>query len=226
MGKKIIIVGDNEFAEIASLYFKKDYNYDTVAFAVEKKYITKDTLLGIPVVAFENIREHFNPSEYAFFATPVYTQLNRLRQRLFKQCKEWGYEALTYISPNAFVWDNVIVGENSFIFENNTVQYNVRIGDNTIIWSGNHIGHSANIGDNVFISSQVVISGYTKVGDNSFLGVNSCLGNNISFPEDSILAAGSVLTKSVDERGAIYAGNPAKKTKKTAYEYFGVSKEL
>ncbi len=221
--KKIVIVGDNEFAEIASCYFKKDYGYETAAFAVEKNYMTRRSLLDIPVVEYENLVKNYPPELYSIFAAPVYTKMNRLRQRFYEECKANGYEILSYVSPNAFVWDNVEIGENVFIFENNTVQYNVKIGNNVILWSGNHIGHSAKIGDNCFISSHVVVSGYTKVGKNSFLGVNSTLGNNIDFPEESILAAGAVLTKTHEERGKIYAGNPAKIMRKTAYEYFGVS---
>ena len=220
--KKIIIIGDNEFAEIASVYFTKDYSYETVAFAVEKKYICKHELLGVPVVAYEELPHLYNPKEYAFFSAPVYTQLNRLRQRFYEQCKEWGYESVSYVSPHAFVWENVQIGENVFIFEDNTVQYNVTVGNNVILWSGNHVGHSAVIEDNCFISSHVVISGYTHIGSNSFLGVNAALGNNIEFPKDSILAAGAVITKTEDKMGGIYAGNPDKLMKKTAYEYFGV----
>lgn len=220
--KKIIIVGTNEFAEIASVYFAKDYGYRTVAFAVEKAYMKEKEIIGIPVVAYEDMLTLYDPKEYAFFAAPVYTQLNRLRERFYLQCKEWGYEPLTYISPRAFVWENVQIGENTFVFENNTVQYNAKLGNNVILWSGNHIGHSAIIEDNCFISSQVVVSGYTKIGANSFLGVNSTLGNNIELPKDSILAAGAVLTKTLNDKGGIYVGNPAKKITKTAYEYFGV----
>jgi UDP-3-O-[3-hydroxymyristoyl] glucosamine N-acyltransferase len=221
--KKIIIIGDNEFAEIASVYFAKDYAYQTAAFAVERAFLSKSSLLGIPIVAFEDLPSLFSVEEYSVFAAPVYTQLNRLRQRMCAQCSQWGYPLLSYVSPHSFVWENVSIGENTFIFENNVIQYNARIGNNVILWSGNHIGHSAVIGDNCFIASHVVVAGYTKIGENCFLGVNSCLGNNISFPKDSILAAGAVATKSFDCPGGIYAGNPACKIKKTAYEYFGLN---
>ncbi len=220
--KKIIIIGDNEFAEIASTYFAKDYGYETAAFTVERKYRKRDELLGHPIVPYEELIDLYAPDEYGFFAAPVYTQLNRLRQRFYIECKKWGYKPVSYISPHAFVWENVKVGENAFIFENNTVQYNAKIGNNVILWSGNHIGHSATIEDNVFISSHVVVSGYTKIGKNCFLGVNSCCGNNIVLARDSILAAGAVITKDCRIIGGIYAGNPAKLMKKTAYEYFGV----
>lgn len=223
--KKIVIIGDNEFAEIASAYFEKDYGYHTEAFAVEQAYRTRTTLAGRPVIAFEDLPSLYPAGEFAVFAAPVYTQLNRLRTRFCDRCRAWGYELVSYISPHAFVWENVEVGENSFIFEDNTVQFRARIGDNVILWSGNHIGHSAKIGDNCFISSHVVVSDYTEIGRNCFLGVNSCLGNNLVLAEDSILAAGAVLVKSQEQKGGIFAGNPAVRMKKTAYEYFGVDEK-
>lgn len=222
---KIIIIGDNEFAEIASLYFQKDYGYETVAFAVEKEFIRHDELLGKPIVPLERLTSIYKPEEYGFFACPVYTKLNRLRQRFYKQCKSWGYKPLKYISPHAFVWENVEIGENCFVFEDNTIQYNAKIGDNVILWSGNHIGHSAKISDNVFISSHVVVSGYVEIGSNCFLGVNSSLGNNISIARDCIIGAGAVVTKNCEEIGSIYVGNPARKSEKTAYHYFGIDEK-
>lgn len=225
MAGNIVIVGNSEFAEIASEYFKRDYGYETVAFAVDKEFIREGNLLGHPVIEFDKLSDMYPPDKIdGVFVAAVYTQMNRLRERFCRECKEKGYRLLSYVSPHAFVWENVEIGENVFIFEDNTVQYNVKLHNNVILWSGNHIGHSAEIGENTFVSSHVVVSGYTKIGKNCFLGVNSCLGDNITFPDNSILAAGAVTTCPLQEGGRIYAGNPAKKMKKTAYEYFGVDK--
>lgn len=221
--KKLVIVGNKEFAEIACDYFTYDSEYEVAGFSVEKPYIVDEFLKGKPVVDFAHLQEIFPPEEYYIFTAITYQQLNRLRRRMYLQCREWGYRFATYISSHAFVWkNNVEIGENSFIFEDNTVQYHVKIGNSVILWSGNHIGHSAQIKDNSFVSSHVVVSGYSIVGENSFLGVNATMGNNISLPKDSILAAGAVMTHSFDEKGKIYAGNPAKQVQKTSYEYYGV----
>lgn len=224
--KKLVIIGNKEFAEIACEYFSYDSDYEVVGFAVEKPYIANEFLKGKPVVDFARMPELFPPEEYYVFTAITYQKLNRLRKRLYLQCKDWGYRFATYISSRAFVWtNNVDIGENTFIFEDNTVQYHAHIGNSVILWSGNHIGHSAQIQDNCFISSHVVVSGYSIVGENSFLGVNATMGNNICLPMDSILAAGSVMTHSFEEEGKIYAGNPARKVRKTSYEYYGVGKE-
>jgi acyl-[acyl carrier protein]--UDP-N-acetylglucosamine O-acyltransferase len=65
------------------------------------------------------------------------------------------------------------IGENCFIFEDNTIQPFVRIEDNVILWSGNHIGHHSTIKSHNFISSHVVVSGQCTIEPNCFIGVNS-----------------------------------------------------
>ena len=63
MAGNIIIVGNSEFAEIASEYFKKDYGYETVAFAVDKEFIREDSLLGHPVVASDTLSDMYPPDK-------------------------------------------------------------------------------------------------------------------------------------------------------------------
>ncbi|XOD68502.1 MAG: acyltransferase [Flavobacteriales bacterium AspAUS03] len=56
-----------------------------------------------------------------------------------------------------------------------------------------------------------------KIGNNVFIGVNSTLLPGVNIEDDVIVAAGSVVTKSVP-KGNIVAGNPAKIIK-SFYEY-------
>src|SRR3712207_6479755 len=171
--EKIVIVGDGETAELAYEYFTHDSPHEVVAFAVEREYRKKEELFGLPVVAFEEVETVYPPAEFRAFVAISYNKLNRVRARLFAETKRKGYRCLSYVSSRAFVWHNVELGENCFIFENNVVQYGVRVGNNVVLWSGNHVGHQTVIKDNVFISSHVVVSGYCEVGENCFLGVNS-----------------------------------------------------
>jgi len=108
---------------------------------------------------------------------------------------------------------NIHVGENFYAGFNCTIldMAEVKIGDNCLIAPNVGIytaGHSVNpvdrhksgfakpiiIGNNVWIGGHCVIIGGIKVGDNS------------------ILAAGSIVTRDVPEN-SIFAGNPAKKLK-------------
>lgn len=222
--KKLIIVGAGEFGEIAYEYFTADSLYEVEAFAVEKEYLNTKELFGRPIIALEEMAEKYSPQLYETFVAVTYPKLNRERTRLYNICKEKGYKCATYISSRAFVWENVELGENVFIFENNVVQYRAKIGNNVILWSGNHIGHRSVIEDNCWLTSHDVISGFCRVGKNSFLGVNVSVGDRVTIPEDTVLGAGSVTVKNLEDKGFVYIGSPAKKTGRTSYEQFGVTK--
>ena len=216
--RRLILLGDSAFAEIAYEYFAHDSPYEVVAFAVERAHLKRDRLFGLPVVAFEDLERDYAPAEHSFYAALVYTQLNRLRARLYKAARAKGYAPASYISPRAFVWRNVKVGEHCFIFEDNVIQPFATIGDDVVLWSGNHIGHHSTIGDHVFISSHVVVSGFCEIGTNCFFGVNAAIGNNVKIGADCLIGAGAVVIKDLPADTLVKASTPEiAKVSATAY---------
>lgn len=208
--KKLILVGAGEFAAIAYEYFTYDSDYEVVAFAVNKEYIIDTSYMSLPVVPLEDINKTYPPEEHSTFIAVPSNNLNELREKLYLSMKSFGYAFATYISSKAFVWRNVEIGENCFIFENNTIQPFVKIKNNVILWSGNHIGHRTVINENVFVTSHVVISGYCEIGKNSFLGVNSTFNDGVSLPAYSVVGSASLVNKSPKEENKVYVGSPAK----------------
>lgn len=221
MNKKLVIAGDSAFAEIAYEYFTHDSDYEVAGFTVEKEFLERDSLFGVSVVPFESVQERYPPQSHDLFVATVYTQLNRLRARLCGEAKEKGYALANYVSSRAFVWHNVSMGENCFIFEDNTVQPFVKLGDNVILWSGNHIGHHSTIGNHCFISSHVVISGFVEVGPSCFLGVNSTIANNVKIGADCWLEPGAVISKDLDA-GTFLRGVEYEQAKVSTYRFFKV----
>jgi sugar O-acyltransferase (sialic acid O-acetyltransferase NeuD family) len=193
--RKLVIIGDSAFAEVAYECFTHDSSYEVVGFSVEQAYLKKDNLFGLPVVPFESLQERFKPGETDFYAALVYTQLNRLRTRLYLEAKAKGFKPASYVSSRAFVWHNVALGEHCFVFEDNTLQPFVKVGDNVVLWSGNHIGHHTVIQDHCFIASQAVISGFCNIGRSCFIGVNATLANNVTIAEDNWIGLGVTLWK-------------------------------
>jgi sugar O-acyltransferase (sialic acid O-acetyltransferase NeuD family) len=222
--RKLVIVGDGAFAEVAFEYFARDSNYEVVGFAVEKSFLKRDHLFGRPIVPFEEMIEHFPPADHEVYVAVVYTQLNRVRTRLTVAAKKAGYILASFVSPHAFVWPNVTVGEHCFIFENNVVQPFVEIGDNVILWSGNHVGHHSKIRDNVFVASHVVISGFCEIGSNCFLGVNVAIANDVKIAKDCWIGPGVAILQNTEE-DQVYRSLPAEVAKVGARRFFRV-KEL
>ncbi|KKB96484.1 UDP-N-acetylbacillosamine N-acetyltransferase [Candidatus Arcanobacter lacustris] len=220
--RKLVIVGDSDLAQIAYEYFTYDSSYQVCAFAVEKEFKKRDKLFELPVVQFEEVEQYFDINTHEAFVAITYPNLNRLRTRLYLAAKAKGYKIARYISSKSFCWHNVILGENVFIFEDNTLQPFTKIGNNVILWSGNHIGHHSEIKDNCFISSHVVISGHCVIDENCFIGVNSTISNGITIAKDNFINLGAVVLKSTEEN-AFYEGNPAMKRSISSKKLFKVS---
>jgi sugar O-acyltransferase (sialic acid O-acetyltransferase NeuD family) len=219
--KKLVIVGDSAFAQIAYEYFEVDTVYSVVGFSVERDYLKSRVICGLPVVPFEELESVFDPAIHEVHVATTYTQLNRLRARMVSAAKDKGYKLASYISPRAFVWRNVEIGEHCFIFEDNTIQPFAKIGRNVVLWSGNHIGHHSVIRDNCFISSHVVISGFCDIGENSFLGVNATLANNLTIGKDNWIGPNTAIMKNT-ETGAFYKTNQPEPAKISAPRFFKI----
>lgn len=219
--RNLVIVGDSAFAEIAHCYFSRDTNFNVVGFSVERAFLKRPEIFGLPVVPFEELQSHFDPATTDVFVAVVYTQLNRLRTRFCQAAKAAGYRLASYVSPHAFVDPTAQLGEHCFVFENNVLQPFVRLGDNVVLWSGNHIGHHSTIHDNVFVSSHVVISGYCEIGANSFLGVNATLANNLTVGKDCWLGPAVLLTKNTND-GELYSAAPSEPSKVSALRFFRI----
>jgi sugar O-acyltransferase (sialic acid O-acetyltransferase NeuD family) len=219
--KKLIIVGDSAFAEVAYEYFTHDSDYEVVAFSVEQEFLKRDKLFSLPITPFEFLEKVYSPDEHQVFVAIVYTQLNRLRSRLCFEAKQKGFKLASYISSRAFIWQNAQIGEHCFIFEGNVVQPFVQLEDNVILWSGNHIGHHSVIHKNCFISSHVVISGFVEVGENCFLGVNSTISNNLKIGKDCWISPGVTLTQDIPE-GLLYPPLKTEPSKVGSLRFFKV----
>ncbi|ACS91101.1 acetyltransferase [Thermococcus sibiricus] len=220
--EKLVIIGTGETAEIAYEYFTDYSPYEVVAFAVEREYLDKTKLFGLPVVPFENVEEIYPPEKYKAFVAVSYTKLNRVRARLYHEAKRKGYTLVTFIHPTVFIGRDVEIGDNCFIFEYNNIQRKVKIGNNVVIWAKNHIGHRSVIKDHCYLASGVIISGFCEIGEYSFLGVNCSLNDRIKIAKDTIIGNGAIVVKDITEPGGVYVGNPARRLPKSSYEVFGV----
>ncbi len=199
--KKLVIAGNTSNARLARYYFDIDSDYEVAAFAVNKEYVKEDSFEGLSLTALEDIEKKYPVSEYELFIAVGYTDMNKIREKLYYYCKEKGYTLANYISSRCSFLTQFPTGDNCFILEDNTIQPYVRIGNNVVLWSGNHIGHDVKIEDHNFISSHVVISGFVTVKRNCFIGVNATLRDAITIAPETLIAAGAIIMKDTEEKG-------------------------
>ena len=195
MRNPLIIFGSAEMAELAHFYFENDSEYRVVAFTVDDSFMQGDSFQGLPKVPFSEVMRRFPPAEFDMHVALSYAKLNRLRQDKYQQARTAGYRLASYVCNKSVTWPNLMIGDNCFILENQTIQPGVRIGNNVMIWSGNHLGHSTEIGDHTYIASHVVISGHCKIGERNFFGVNSSLRDFCTIGDDCFIAMGAAVVR-------------------------------
>jgi len=218
MNKKAIILGTGPFGELVQFYLDNDSSYQVVAFC-ETEPKAKE-FSGVPLIAFDEVEKYYPPHECDIFVAIGCRKVYSLRKEFCEKARAKGYKLLSYICSKATYWDKANkIGENVFIFEDNTIQPFVEIGDGTILWSGNHIGHHSKIGKYCFITSHVVISGGCYVEDSSFLGVNATLVDNIKIAYRNLIGAGVLMTKNT-KPDEVYIGNKASLLNKPSYRFF------
>ena len=123
-----------------------------------------------------------------------------------------------FLADNAVVIGDVIIGKKSSVWYNTVIRGDV----NSII-----IGSSVNIqdsvvvhctyqktktiiGDNVSIGHNAIIHG-CEIRNNVLIGMGAIIMDNVIIEENSIIAAGAVLTKGTYVKsGSLFAGVPAK----------------
>lgn len=209
----VLIFGTLDIASLAHFYLKHDSEHEVVAFSVHQEYLLEEkSFQGLPIVSFENVESVYNPSEFHFFAPMTARKMNRLRESVYNQIKEKGYNLISYVSSKATMFSGAKIGDNCFILEDNTIQPFTTIGNNVVLWSGNHIGHHSVIKDHVFFTSHVVLSGHCIVEPYCYFGVNSTIRDHTHVAEGSLIAMGACVTKDTEPWG-VYKGIPAQKEK-------------
>lgn len=205
----VVIFGAGEFAQVAAYYLTHDSEHEVVGFTVGRDYLEGEEVFGLPVCAFEDLASRWPPDTHQVFVAIGFSGVNQRRAQVCAQVKDAGYRLITYVSSGATNHASSI-GENCFVFEDNTIQPFVEIGDDVILWSGNHVGHHSKIGDHCFVTSHVVISGGVTVGDYAFLGVNATLRDHITIGESCVVGAGALIMKDTEPH-SVYTIPRAKK---------------
>jgi sugar O-acyltransferase (sialic acid O-acetyltransferase NeuD family) len=168
-------------------------------------------VLGYPIIGSDSEKElkEFKAQCPNFLVTVGQVKSAQLRKKIFHRIKVAGGQLPIIISPKAHVSKHAKVEEGTVIHHFAMINANAKVGVNCIINSGALIEHDAVVGNHCHISTHGVINGAARVGEGAMVGSNACMLPMASLPENSMLAASSILTQAVVEPG-IYLGHPAK----------------
>lgn len=201
--RKLLIFGSAEIAELASFYFDLDSPYHVVAFVVDDEFYSEAKFQGLDVIPWSEALEKYPPMDFSIHVALSYRGLNKLRESKFNQCRNAGYELVSYISSKCTTFPDLQVGSNCFILENQNIQPRVKIENNVMLWSGNHIGHRSIIKEHAYLSSHVVVSGHVEIGRRCFIGVNATLRDFIKVGDDTFIGMGAIVTRNLTQGSVV-----------------------
>ena len=202
--KNLVIVGTGDYALVAFHFLRQTGSYNIISFSEEMNYIRFDIVEGLPNIAFEELEFKAPPEDTMLLIAIGPNKVNSVRERLYLSAKEKGYSFIKYISPQATVWDENAIGENSFIFPNCVVEPFAKVGNNSVLWSGAILAHHSEVKDHCFLAPGVCISGRSVIGSNSFIGINATIRDNVTVGERCIVGGGALIKKNI-ENGGVYS---------------------
>ena len=140
---------------------------------------------------------------------PLIKSINNITPKILKG---------VFLADNAVVIGDVIIGKESSVWFSTVIRGDVNsiiIGNSVNIQDGVvvHCTYQKTktiIGDNVSIGHNAIIHG-CEIRNNVLIGMGAIIMDNVVIEENSIIAAGAVLTKGTYVKsGSLFAGVPAK----------------
>lgn len=206
---KVILYGTGRGADVAFRFLTRDSGHEVCGFTLDSDYMTCDSFRDRPVVAFEEAERRFPPDEYAMLTVLGYQRMNGLRQQKYLEGKAKGYRFISYVNSHFYRAEELSIGENCFILDNQSISLDVKIGDNVVMWSSNHIGDMTVIEDHVWIASHVTVAAEAVLGEASFLGIGATVGNRVRLGARSFVGADCLVSADTDDDSVNLSGGLA-----------------
>lgn len=213
---RLFIIGANSYAVELLHEMEQETPLRIEAFVTYKAFKSQDMLDGIPVVAFEDIKQLY-PNEIISVVIAIgYTKMNTIREKVYNDCREQGFRIYGYISPRSNVYSNEI-GEGTIVRTGAHIGVNVKLGVGCIVNQGVTLTHDIQVKNYCFFGACSVFGGGTIIGDNCFFGLNCTVKNRLTISDRTLVGAGSLLLHDT-EPYSVYVGNPARKLDKSSTE--------
>ncbi|WFR56786.1 hypothetical protein QA584_24760 [Anaerocolumna sp. AGMB13025] len=201
--KEIIIVGNNNFADLMRYYWEKDAGRKVVAYTVEENYITEKIHKDLPVVPLESVENIYSPTSYVISLCIGYSKMNAVRERIYGTCIKKGYTIVNFKHSSAVIADDVKMGFGNIFLAGAVVEPFCEIGNGNLFFAGATISHNDTVGNFNFFGGNSVITGYVHVENNCFFGANATVKNELYVPSYVLLGAGAYLRKTPSEYDVI-----------------------
>lgn len=189
MGKKsLVIIGMSKTASHLYSFIKYHGLFNVVGFAVDEKYLTKDTFHGLPTFSIEELDEKIDKDNTYLFIAMLWNRLNQDRRKIYERLKEKGFKYANVISPTAIIRSE-IKGDNCWIHDYTIIQNEAKIKNNVMIMAQTLVGANTTIESHCFLGAKSTIGGGSRIGEQSFIGINSTIFDDTKIGNKCIVGA-------------------------------------
>jgi sugar O-acyltransferase (sialic acid O-acetyltransferase NeuD family) len=208
--KNLIIIGAGNVGGFIAYnpgLFSEQYNL--LGFLDDDVNKTGKTFYGHKVLG--NVEQLFSFSEKP--AIVIGIAAPKIKKVIHEKLKDKGFSFPSFISKNAWLSNQVSVGEGVIIYPGVAVNYETVVEDFVIINMNCAIGHNCHIAKYCALAPGVNLAGFTKMEECVDVGIGVSTRQNIFIGANTIIGGQSMLIKDV-LTGTKVAGIPAKKIEK------------
>jgi len=168
-------------------------------------------ILDVPIIGSDDLMEELfhEGITHAFITLGSIGANVSIREKLYQEAKELGFQFPTIIDPTSIVSRYASLEEGIYVGKGAIVNTNAVIGKHSIINTGTIIDHDGLIGDFVHIAPGATLSGGVTIGNRVHIGTNSTIIQSVTIGSDTLVGAGSVVLKNIGSNKKAY-GNPCK----------------
>ena len=210
--KDLVIIGAGDFGrEIANVVERinaVEGEWNLLGFVDDNSDIQGNFIDGYKVLGNVNWLNSYSNEIYAICSLGV----AKTRKKVISRVTNLNVKYASLVDPDARLYKDAIIGEGSIICGGSIAAINTSIGKHVIVNLNCTLGHDDIIGDYSVVNPGVNISGKVEIGECVDLGTGSRIIQGHKITEDTIIGAGAVVLKDIDEAGT-YVGVPAKKVK-------------
>lgn len=208
MVQEVIIIGAGGQAKNTSLVIEQIGSWNILGFVDDCPEKKGTTIRGYPVLgSLKEICEQYDEANFAFAIGN-----SAVVQRMVGFIKATG-KSFTFpnlIHPAAQIdLSEVEMGEGNIVFPSSLFLSEIKMGNFNFFNFKCAISHEVRIGDYCIVQPGVNILGRTTLKDRAYCGANATIVQGKTIGENSLVGAGTVVTKDVEDN-AVMVGNPAK----------------
>jgi sugar O-acyltransferase (sialic acid O-acetyltransferase NeuD family) len=165
-------------------------------------------LLGYEVLQF---KDFVNLTSQKFITIAIAN--SKIREKLTLKCTEYNIEIIDIKAQNVVTLDNITILEGSILCPFVTLTSDIKIGKSFQANIYSYIAHDCIIGNYVTFAPAVKCNGNVHIEDHAYIGTGAIIHQGkpnkpLKIGKGAIIAAGSVVTKSIPEGMTVF-GNPA-----------------